>query len=541
MHSLRILLKRPILWSLFLCFSICANAQNFEWAQQFGGLGLDTGREVTTDADGNVILVGAFSGSARIGGAFYSGYGSQEAFVAKLTPDGEVLWVNIISGSEEDLGRGAVTDSEGNVYVVGHFTDTVVFDITPTDTIGAGSKGGQDVFVVKYDSNGNYQWHLTGGGTGDDTATDIDWFPWSGKLYVCGGFQNRGTFGTSAILSNGLTDAFLMKMDGEGNVHWVRNGGGNDHDVAAAVAVDQTNEFIYIVGDFYEQADFDGTVLQSVGSSDMFLARFDEDGNQIWAQSNGGTNVDVATDIGVDLNNKVYVSGYYQLTTNFQGLSATALGYNDVFLTQFDVDGHCNWLTSAGSNALDNCLGMAVAWDGTTYITGMFNEEMFAGDVSFAGDGFDIFILCHNSDGSIRYGRKAGAGSSDFGMAACLGPDQSLYISGYYFFYSDFDNTTLDIADNGDGFIAKLTDIVSVEETHSTERENCIRLLSSQELQVDCAQTGTWELLNSLGQAVASGTFNNGRILTPTLETATYFIRITHGSKVWSAPFVAAN
>lgn len=541
MMSSKIVLKRPILWSLFLCVSLFSNAQNFEWAKRFGGLGLDTGREVTTDNEGNVFLVGAFSGAANIGGSNYSGYGSQEAFVAKLNSNGDVLWVNIISGSEEDLGRGAVTDSEGNVYVVGHFTDTVVFDITATDTIGAGSKGGQDVFVVKYDSNGNYLWHLTAGGTGDDTATDIDWYPWSGKLYVCGGFQNRGAFGISAILSNGLTDAFLMKMDGDGNVHWVRNVGGSDHDIAAAVAVDQTNGSIYLVGDFYEQAEFDGTVLQSVGSSDMFLARFDEDGNQIWAQSNGGTNVDVATDIGVDLNNKIYVTGYYQLTTNFQGLSATALGYNDVFLTQFDADGNCNWLTSAGSNALDNCLGMAVAWDGTTYITGMFDGEMFAGNVSFEGDGFDIFVLCHNSDGSIRYGRNAGAGSSDFGMSVCLGPDQSLYISGYYFFFSEFDDITLDIADNGDGFIAKLTDIVDIEEVESEDREDCIRILGSTDLLIDCADSGNWMVLNPLGQTVSRGTFGNGSASLPLLKAGSYFIRIQNGSEMWSAPFVVVN
>ena len=299
-------------------------------------------------------------------------------------------------------------------------------------------------------------------------------------------------------------------MDGNGNVQWVRNGGGSDHDVAASIAVDQTNETIYVVGDFYEQAVFNGTVLQSVGSSDVFLASFDDQGNQLWAQSNGGTNVDVATGVGVDLSNKVYVSGYYQLTTDFQGLTETALGYNDVFLAQFEPDGSCNWLSSAGSNGLDNCLGMAVAWDGTTYLTGMFDAEMYAGSESFEGDGYDIFILCHNPDGTIRYGRKAGAGSSDFGMAACLGPDQSLYISGYYFFFSAFDATTLDIADNGDGFIAKMTDILDVE-MEETEGSNCLRFdLTNRCVRLnECGLQGNWKIYDLLGRELHAGSAGN--------------------------------
>jgi hypothetical protein len=171
----------------------------------------------------------------------------------------------------------------------------------------------------------------------------------------------------------------------------------------------------------------------------------------------------------------------------------------------------------------------------------MFDEEMFAGDVSFEGDGFDIFILCHNSDGNVRYGRKAGAGSSDFGMAACLGPDQSLYISGYYFFFSEFDDTTLDIAENGDGFIAKLTDIVGIEEVQSQDEENCIRMNAPKELLVDCVNDGRWTVMNSLGQMVAEGKFYNGRVALPILRNGSYVVRIQDHSKMWSAPFVVTN
>ncbi|MBI1289456.1 MAG: hypothetical protein GC178_17960 [Flavobacteriales bacterium] len=536
-------IKRSVGWSLFLCLTVSlSNAQNFDWARSIGGLGLDVGRAVTTDADGNVILVGSFSGSTQIAGTTLSGLGGMESFVAKYTSDGNLLWAQVISGPDEDMARGVVTDQSGNIYVVGHFTDTVVFAITPTDTIAARSTGGQDVFVVKYSPDGTLLWKVTGGGTGDDTATDIDQYRWSGKLFVSGGFQERGKFGSSTVLSSGLTDAFLLKLDPDGNVHWVRSGGGLEHDIAATVAAGNDGS-IYIAGDFYESATMQGETLQAVGnsSSDVFLAKFDDAGNMAWVRTCGGTNVDVATGVDTDLENRVYVSGYYQGTTHFQNHSATCLSYNDVFLSRFDADGNCDWLSSAGSWGLDNCLGMATDWDGTTYLTGVFEEEMFADNVSFTGDGYDIYVLCYESSGAIRYGRSAGAGSSDFGMAACLGPDQSLYITGYYFYFSDFDQTTIGPADHGDCFLARMSGIMSVDEAAS-EKGNCLAFDPFQNvINTNCVERGTWNLTDLLGREIASGSFQNGEIQLPMVSSGMYLANVFGETSRLSIPVLMGN
>lgn len=520
-------LKRPCLWSLFLCLLFSqAKAQHFDWAESIGGLGLDVGRGVATDDNGNVFVVGNFTGGTFIADTFLTGAGSMEAFVAKFTSEGDFLWARVISGPAEDMARGVVTDHLGNAYVVGHFTDTVTFSISDSDTAAAKSAGGQDVFVVKYAPNGHLVWHLTGGGSGNDTATDIDRYRWSGKLYVSGGFENRASFGTATILANGRSDAFLMKMDMEGNAHWIRNGGGLEHDVAASVAVDQTNESVYIVGDFYDQAQFGTTQLQAVGSSDIFIAKYTENGNLQWVRTNGGTTVDVATSVGTDLNGKVFVSGYYQGTTFFQNFSQSALSYNDVFVSKFDADGTCEWLSSAGSWGLDNCLGLAVAWDGSTYLTGFFEDEIFSQDVSFEGNGYDIFVLNYNPDGTIRYGRNAGAGSSDFGTAICLGPDQSLYITGYYFFFADFDDTTIGNADNGDCFLARMSDIVSVPEENGKESDNCLSYnYGRRTIHIACSNLSTWSVINTLGQIVATANVKDAQIDLSNLVAGQYIFR----------------
>lgn len=509
----RLISVQSLFFVLVLAFQ-ASTAQQFEWAQSVSGLGLDVCRAVTTDSQGNVIVVGSFNGSAQIGGVSISGDGLEEAFIAKFNSNGTLLWTNVISGPGEDLARGVVTDSEDNIYVVGHFTDTVTFNVSESDTAAARSQGGQDVFIAKYAPDGYFLWHLTGGGPEDDTATDIDWSPWAGKLYVSGGFQGRAQFGTAAILSTGLTDAFLLQIDGFGNAHWVQSGGGSEHDVGAAVSVDKVDESVYLVGDYYQTANFSGIQLTSQGSSDTYLAKYNVDGELIWVRSNGGTNVDVATGVSTDLNGLVYVAGYFQLTTVFGDLERTALGYNDVFLAQFDADGNCNWLSSAGSNALDNCLGLDVAWDGTAYLTGMFENEMFADGESFVGDGYDVFVLCYSSSGTLRYGRAAGAGSSDFGMATCLGPDESLYLAGYYFFFADFDNTTLGIAENGDGFLAKLTGVLETVYHNPTTVDKDPAFVSFYDGYAALDQKIDGRLLayDTMGKLILTEVFKNGEL-----------------------------
>ncbi|MDC0303872.1 hypothetical protein OAL15_02555 [Flavobacteriales bacterium] len=517
-----------------MCSSLLSvNGQHFDWAQSIGGPGLDVGRAVTTDADGNVIVVGSFTGSTHIADTFLTGYGSMESFVAKFTSEGELLWANVISGPAEDMARGVVTDSEGNIFVVGHFTDTVVFSITETQIIAAKSEGKQDVFVVRYSADGEILWALTGGGTEDDTATDIDGYKWSGKLYVSGGFQKRANFGTATVLSNGLTDAFLMKIDSDGNVHWVEKGGGLEHDIAASVAVDQTNESIYIVGDFYGEADLSGTELQALGSSDVFIAKYNDDGQMQWAETNGGTTVDVATSVGTDLNGFAYVSGYYQGTTFFQNHTATAISYNDVFVSQFDANGNCNWLSSAGSWGLDNCLGMAVDWDGSTYLTGMFEEEMITPTDSASGNGYDIFILVYEPNGEVRYVRSVGAASSDFGMAACLGTDQSLYITGYYFHFAEFDDITIGAADYGDCFVARMADILDIESDSNSEVWSHCFSISTELNQVDinCNLKGEWFLYNTVGQILDRGNINKVIEIPPGLHAVSILsLKTTRGT-----------
>jgi len=514
-------------------------AQQFDWALEAGGLGLDAGRAVASDPDGNVIMVGSFSGIATFGDVVFAGLGGPDGFVAKYTADGQQLWVRNISGPAEDLARGVTTDYLGNIYVTGHFTDSAYFLLNAVDTVHLISEGGKDVFMVKYAPDGTLLWAHRAGGPADDTGADLIWHE-NGKLLISGGFQGRATFANISMLATGLTDVFLLCMDGDGHSHWVRRGGGPQHDVAASVSYDRNSDHIYITGDYYGTATFENTTIIAAGSSDMYLAKYNLSGDLLWVISNGDYNLDVATKVGCDMYGHVYVAGHYQGYTQFGPYNVVAGGYNDVFVAKFDGDGNVLWLRSMGGYNLETCQGLAVDWDGTTYTTGMFDTKMISGQDTLFGQGYDIFIACLNPDGSTRYLKGAGAGSADIPMGICLGQDNSLFLSGFFYFFANFDNVSIGNALNGDIFLARLTDIVGVEESTPITRSHCARFNAhDRTIVLDCDLRGAWHVFDLSGRVLMQGTASTSTIAMDGLPHGYYLFAIIDGDKRGVLPFIA--
>ncbi len=516
-------------------------AQTFDWAIEAGGLGLDVGRAVCTDPEGNVIMVGSYSGSASFGDTVLVGLGGPDAFIAKYAPGGELLWMQTVRGPSEDLARGVTTDHLGNVLVTGHFTHRAYFILTESDTVELTSAGKKDVFIAKYTPDGQLIWAERAGGPEDDTGTDIKWHRYSGKLAISGGFQGRATFANVSMLALGLTDAFLLCMDGNGTSLWVRNGGGPQHDVAASVAFDPYGNGIYITGDYFASAFFSGTTIYAAGSSDIFLARYDLQGNLQWVSTHGGINLDVATKVDCDLQGHVFVAGQYQMTTVFGPFSATSRGYNDVFLAKFNgSDGTPLWLRSMGGTDLETCQGLVVDWSGTAYVTGMFDTRLISGQDTLTGNDYDIFIACMEPSGHTRYLKTAGAGSADIPMGICFGPDQSIFITGFFYFFAAFDGITIGNALNGDIFLARLTDIAGVQDVSQTGPVNCLRFDAvHRSMHLGCDLRGPWQVVDLLGRVLMQGHAMYSDVLLSGLPAGYYLFLATDEPKRAVLPFVA--
>ena len=193
---------------------------NFDWARTWGGSGYDWGEGVAADGSGNVYVTGYFEDTVDFdpgGGDPHTSNGERDVYLSKFDSSGNFDWARTWGGSGYDWGEGVATDGSGNVYVTGYFEDTVDFD--PAGGDPRTSNGGEDVFLSKFDSLGNFDWARTWGGSSYDCGEGVAAYG-SEYVYVTGYFEVTADFAPTGPpcnedpdehTSNGGLDAFLTK------------------------------------------------------------------------------------------------------------------------------------------------------------------------------------------------------------------------------------------------------------------------------------------------------------------------------------------
>src|SRR5687767_2168500 len=140
---------------------------------------------------------------------------------------------------------------------------------------------------------------------------------------------------------------------------WARRAGGLDSDTGYAVATDPSGN-IYVAGAFYATNDFGPVKLVSAGLSDIFVAKYDADGNFLWARRAGGTSYDEARGVAVDGAGNACITGFFQLTANFAPTNLVSTGQSDVFVAKYDPAGNLQWARRAGGNDFEESHAIAL-------------------------------------------------------------------------------------------------------------------------------------------------------------------------------------
>jgi hypothetical protein len=250
----------------------------------------DGSRGIATDENGNSYVTGFFQGSATFGSTVLTSSGGRDMFIAKYDAVGKVVWAQKGGGIGDDNGYGIAVDGSGNSYVTGTFGILGLSGINgPSATFGTTTltrSGSFDIFIAKYDAAGNAVWAKNAGGTSSDQGFDIA-IDGSGNPYITGLFQSRATFGSTILTASGSSDIFIAKYDVAGNAVWAQNAGGTSLDQGFDIAIDGSG-YSYLTGWFEGSATFGSTTLTSSGSSVIFIAKYDAEGNAVWAQKAGG-------------------------------------------------------------------------------------------------------------------------------------------------------------------------------------------------------------------------------------------------------------
>jgi len=251
------------------------SAGNLGWAKSFGGISNDWGSSVAKDANGNIFLSGNFCSTTinfdtQILTNVNNAGSTEDIFAIKFDASGNVLWANSEGGGLNDVLYSSTVDNNGNLIVVGYFyNSTLVFG-----SISLGNAGGNKMFVGKYDSNGNVVWAKTVGWIGGNDYANAVSTDSNGDILVAGYYEyNPVSFDSWSLPNIGGQDIYVVKYNSSGVVQWAKNLGGTSNDMVTSLSTDSQDKFI--MSGYFSSASipFGSTTLTNLGSNDIFVTK----------------------------------------------------------------------------------------------------------------------------------------------------------------------------------------------------------------------------------------------------------------------------
>ena len=376
------------------------------WSRLVGAPNYDFGVGVAVDPSGNVVFGGPTQSS--LGG---QSAGLFDVFAGKYDASGNKLWLAQRGTSDieygfDDLHGGVSSDIYGNVYVVGR---------TKGALDGNVNLGNYDFFVVKFGPTGNWLWTRQDGTGQDDTARGVTTDA-SGNVYVTG--YVRGEF--HGVTRVGGADVFINKYDTDGTRLWTVLFGSDLTDESFGITCDADGNVI-VTG--WCDGNIDGIVNQ--GNGDNFLAKYDSAGNKLWLKQWGTVNKDTGYSLATDAARNIYLSGY---TTG--PLYGSQMGNRDIFLAKFDAGGTNIWSTQIGTTDHDQAWGVTCDAAGNVFVAGETGGQL--GSDLAAGD-LDLFVAKYSPAGSQVWLRQLGTTNIDFARAIAMDTNGAVFVTGRSF------------------------------------------------------------------------------------------------------------
>jgi hypothetical protein len=398
------------------------------WHTFLGSSDYDRGRGIAPDTSGNVYVVGYSNmtwGVAPIR-PFTEGDYWMDAFVAKLGPDGTLLWHTFLGGAWEDFGEGIAVDTAGNCYVTGWSTASWGSPIRPFTTRDYTA----DAFVAKLNTDGALLWNTFLGGAETEEASGIA-VDASGNSYALG--FTEGTWGSpiraftpGEYLPN---DAYVAKLDTSGILQWNTFLGGAYEDFAYGIAAD-TSGNSYVTGES-ESTWGENIVDPFVGdedNEDAFVAKLASNGVLLWNTFMGAAvGDDIGNGIAADTSGNVYVTGHSDYGWGEDPVDP--FSGDDAFVIKLNTDGARQWHSFLGWSGYDEGFGIAVDTRGCVYVVGT-GEGTWGSPVRPFTDVADAFLAKVDANGFLQWNTFLGGADYDFGYRIALDALNNCYVIG---------------------------------------------------------------------------------------------------------------
>jgi hypothetical protein len=388
-------------------------SQAWAWAYTAQSTGSVLGSSICSDPVGNVVNCGTFSGPSAVFGAFtVSNSGSAKLYIVKRDVNGNVLWVGSSNNIANVSQPSVDTDKDGNIYCAGQFLSTTIsfgtFTLTRT--------GNANCFLVKFDPAGNVLWATSSQAASVNPrhlTVDIQ-----SNVYVVGDFNgSTATFGTYTLAGQNLQNVFLAKYDKNGNILWARGSLGTGYDNGYSVSTDGAGNS-YITG-FMQgpSTSFGAYTLTQTGNGQAFFVKYDTNGSEMWASSPAGPSSAYSQGFSTaaDVQGNIFFTGTYG---GFVSIGAFTLSYlNGIFLAKFDASGNVVWV-STPSDGGGSRGGSSVSTDGNSvFIAGNFSDTLKIGTytlVPSSGATYPMFVARYDVNGNVTYAEAFSGGGEWF-------------------------------------------------------------------------------------------------------------------------------
>jgi len=468
---------------LFILNGASAQSANYEWAFHMGNSSFSTseqGHSTTIDDNGDIISVGSFHDSIDLdpsSGEYYLySNGFRDCFIQKIDPNKNLIWAIRIGGPSNDQAFSVTNDSDGNIYILGTYRNTVDFDPGP-DYYNMNSSAGIATFILKLDSNGDFVWAKRNHGSSSTCEGKSIALDPNNNILISGNFQGTPDFdtgtGTFALTSNGYIDAFVQKLDNNGDFMWAAQIGGIQDDRSYMVTSDSDGN-VYTVGEFHNMVDFDpgsGTYLLSAGGFlDGFVQKLDPSGNLLWVHRIGDPGRGSVRAVTTDKSGNLIIAGIFFETVDFDSgtgvynLTSVDPWYN-TFIQKLSLNGEHIWVKTMDAGRPSDILTDA---SGKIYTAGTFEVDMDFDpglgvyDVQTYGTR-NMFIQKLDTSGDFLWAKFIAGFSNSDGFIKDIELDMTgnIYATGDFYSTMDFDPNggTANLTSNGgdDAFVYKLS------------------------------------------------------------------------------------
>jgi hypothetical protein len=396
-----------------------------------GSGAMDYGKDVTVDAQGNVLATGYVGGTVDFdpgaGVTELRGTPPADIYLAKYGPEGGLRWARHIGAQGADMPHTVVVAPGGDLLLAGYFSGTVDFDPLEGVTL-LRSNGGRDVFLARFDAEGRLLRAVGFGGSGDDEGMDVE-VDAAGNVYVSALLTGTSDVdpgpGVVEHTALGTGDLFVGRYTADLAHVWSFRLGAEGEDQGAGIDVDAAGD-VYVSGSFQRTVDFDPgpgvSEWTSAGVNDLVLAKYDASGNHLWSRRLGGPGNDVMAPGGIDLDaqGRVLLTGRFSGTVDFDPGAGTAslrsAGLEDVFVARFRPDGAYDLAFRLGGTAQDGGHRVVVDAAGDVLVGGWFRDttDFDPGEGSApvtavgTGGAADLFVAKYRADGTQVWARTLG-------------------------------------------------------------------------------------------------------------------------------------